>query len=296
MLSAQHVADAEIGFKGHGHDDGAAGHARQFADGGAGVVEMLQHFQAGDGVKAAGGEGQREHRGADAVRLDRLRPGSVGRRSRQTGRTARGQHAAAEHLALAAAGVEDGMGIELREDGAQAEEESPDDETDDRVFVGVLFLADHDTPAPSVRELALPGGGAEAQHVADVLQGVQGVDLALAADALAHLVAALVDFAHVAADQEFHQALIAERLERHAGDGFAAHQVAAAQGVRNAGVDLGQQPAADLGGAPGTDAAGQSPIAQSAAIAVAGGHHQIGAGAGAPAGGPGRPADAGNRH
>src|SRR5664280_432912 len=126
---------------------------------------------------------------------------------------------------------------------------------------------------------ALPGGGAEAQHVADVLKRVEGVDLALAADALAHLVAALVDFADVAADQQFHEALIPERPEGHAGDGFAAHQVATAERVRNAGVDLRQQPAADAGGAPGTDAAGESPIAQAAAIAKAGGDHQIGAGA-----------------
>src|ERR1035437_7825114 len=130
---------------------------------------------------------------------------------------------------------------------------------------------------PYATSSSLPGG-AEAQHVADVLQGVQGMDLALAADALAHLIPALVDFAHVAAHQQFHQALIAERLERHAGHGFAAHQVAAAQRVRNAGVDLGQQPAADLRRAPRTDAAGQPPIAQAAAIAVACGNDQIGAG------------------
>jgi len=124
---------------------------------------------------------------------------------------------------------------------------------------------------------SLPGGGAQAQHVADVLQGVQGANLALAADALAHLIPALVDFAHVAAHQEFHQALIAERLERHAGHSFAAHQVAAAQRVRNARVDLGQQPAADLRGAPGADAPGHPPIAQAAAIAVTRGHDQVGA-------------------
>ena len=59
MFSAEDVADAEIGFKRHGHDDGASRHARQFAHGGPGIVQMLQHFQAGDGVEAAGCKGQR---------------------------------------------------------------------------------------------------------------------------------------------------------------------------------------------------------------------------------------------
>ena len=67
VFAAQDVADAEIGFKGHGHDEGAAGHARQFADSGGGVVEMLEDFEAGDGVEAAVGEGQREDRCADAL-------------------------------------------------------------------------------------------------------------------------------------------------------------------------------------------------------------------------------------
>src|ERR1017187_2857850 len=132
---------------------------------------------------------------------------------------------------------------------------------------------------PYATSFSLPARGAQAQHMTDVLQRMQGVDFALAADALAHLIAALVDLAHVAAHQQFHQALVTERPERYAGHGFAAHQVAAAQRVRNAGVDLRQQKAADLRGAPGTDAAGQSPIAQAAAIAMARGNDQVGAGA-----------------
>src|ERR1019366_4372077 len=132
---------------------------------------------------------------------------------------------------------------------------------------------------PYATSFSLPARGAQAQHMTDVLQRMQDVDFALAADALAHLIAALVDLAHVAAHQQFHQALVTERPERYAGHGFAAHQVAAAQRVRNAGVDLRQQKAADLRGAPGTDAAGQSPIAQAAAIAMARGNDQVGAGA-----------------
>ena len=72
----------------------------------------------------------------------------------------------------------------------------------------ILFLAIHGGAASS----ALPRGGAQAQDVTYVLQGVQGMDLALPADALAHLVAALVDLADVAADQEFHQALVARAV------------------------------------------------------------------------------------
>lgn len=147
VFAAQDVADAEIGLEGHGHDDGATGDARQFADSGGGVVEMLEDFQAGDGVEAAGGEGEREHGGADAVGCGDFGEGGGAQIEADGGDGGR-QNAAAEHLALAAAGVENGAGVEFREDGAEAAEESPEDETDGGVGVGVLFLAGHETTTP----------------------------------------------------------------------------------------------------------------------------------------------------
>ena len=139
IFSAQDVADAEVGFKGHGDDHGAAGDARQFAHGGSGVVEMFQDFQAGDGVEGAGGEGQGEHGCADAVGDSDFGQGG-GAEIEADGAHGGRQHAAAEHFALARAGVEDGVGIEFGEEGAEAAEESRDDESDDGVGVGVLLL------------------------------------------------------------------------------------------------------------------------------------------------------------
>ena len=75
----------------------------------SGVIEMLQHFQASDGVEAAGREGQREHRCTDALGLiDFAERG--GAQVEADGAYGGGQHAAAQHFSLAASGIEDGLG------------------------------------------------------------------------------------------------------------------------------------------------------------------------------------------
>src|SRR5947209_18496304 len=118
--------------------------------------------------------------------------------------------------------------------------------------------------------------GSQAKHVADILEGVQGVHLALAAAAAAHLVAALANLTHTAAHQDLHQTFVAQRLEHNALDSAAAHQIASAERIRKARVNLGQQRPADLRRAPGTYAPHPTPVAQPAAIAVARGYRQVG--------------------
>ena len=168
-------------------------------------------------------EGQGLHAGADAVRL-----GDIGERSgaqiEADGTQGGGQHAAAEHLALAAAGVEDGLGLRSATTARRRSKKRPITKRT------TGFLSEYFSCRVTDRR-ALPGARAQAQDMADVLQRMEGVDLALAAVALAHFVAALVDLADVAANQDFHQALVAERVQLDVGDGGAAHQVAAAERI-----------------------------------------------------------------
>ena len=84
MFSAEHVADAEVGFEGDGDDEGFASDAREVADGVGWAIEMLEDLEAGDDVEAGVGEGSwstlaRMRRGAALARMDSWR------RSRQTG-------------------------------------------------------------------------------------------------------------------------------------------------------------------------------------------------------------------
>ena len=58
MLAAKDIADAEPGFEGYRDYEGAARYAGEFAYGGGRVFEMLEYFEAGDGVETSVGEGQ----------------------------------------------------------------------------------------------------------------------------------------------------------------------------------------------------------------------------------------------
>jgi len=104
MFSAEHVADAEVGFEGDGEDEGFASDAREVADGVGWAIEMLEDLEAGDDVEAGVGEGKLEHTGADATGRGVGEDGFVAE-IEADGAEAGRQDAAAQQFAFAAAGV-----------------------------------------------------------------------------------------------------------------------------------------------------------------------------------------------